>query len=75
MMHSKMESNIFSTNESTLHECFGKPGAKQRTRKFLSPCSRAWELQLLEHEPSHLEPMLHDKKSHHTEKPLYHNKE
>lgn len=57
-----MESNIFTTNESTLHECFGKPGAKRRACKFLNPRSRAWEPQLLEHEPSHLEPTLHNKK-------------
>lgn len=71
-----MESNIFTTNESTLHECFGKPGAKQRACKFLNPCSRAWEPQLLEHEPSHLEPTLpNKKKSHHKEKPKYHSEE
>ena len=44
-----------------------------RAPQLLSLCSRACEPQLLK--LTCLEPVLHDKRSHHNEKPAHHNKE
>ena len=44
-----------------------------RAPQLLSLCSRAREPQLLK--PAHLEPVLHNKRSHRNEKPAHHNKE
>ena len=41
--------------------------------RLLSPCSRAHEPQLLK--PAHLEPVLHNKRSHRNEKPIHCNEE
>ena len=41
--------------------------------QLLSLRSRACELQLLK--PGHLEPVLHNKRSHHNEKPVHRNEE